>query len=163
MHSSLFPDQDAAVLIHCEALALDEFGFQIFQIGVIELELPLEGAVGQAPAAPEHGYRLVEDSLKGHCPPSLGRYGMQQTVWEEEKPCGRTYTAHREQKKAGSTGGVVHREHTTRTDVRGIWHVHVARLPPLRPSPHPGGYHVPTQTGSDIHVMLTKARTKKAQ
>src|SRR5262245_18631841 len=65
------PDQDAAVLIHCQALALNEFGFQIFQICVIELELPLEGAIGQAPPTLEHSYRLVEDLLKGHRPPSL--------------------------------------------------------------------------------------------
>jgi hypothetical protein len=52
-------------------LALDEFVLQIFQGRVVELELPLEGAVGQAPAALEHGNRLVEDLLKGHRPPSL--------------------------------------------------------------------------------------------
>jgi hypothetical protein len=34
-------------------LALDEFVLQIFQIGVIELELPLEGAISQAPPALE--------------------------------------------------------------------------------------------------------------
>ena len=67
------PDQDVAPLIHGQALALDEFGFQIVQVGVIELELPLEGAIGQAPPALEHGYRLVEDLLKGHRPPSLCR------------------------------------------------------------------------------------------
>jgi hypothetical protein len=61
-------------------LALDEFGFQIFQIRVVELELPLEGAIGQAPSALEHGYRLVEDLLKGHRPPSLCRCGVQKTV-----------------------------------------------------------------------------------
>jgi hypothetical protein len=52
-------------------LALDEFGFHIFQIRVIELELPLEGAIGQAPPALEHRYRLVEDLLKGHSPLAL--------------------------------------------------------------------------------------------
>jgi hypothetical protein len=52
-------------------LTLDEFGCQICQIRVIELELPLEGAIGQAPPALEHGYRPVEDLLKSHRPPSL--------------------------------------------------------------------------------------------
>ena len=33
---------------------------------VVELELPLEGAVGQASAPLEHGDRLVENLLKGH-------------------------------------------------------------------------------------------------
>jgi hypothetical protein len=75
-------------------LALNEFGFHIFHIRVIELELPLEGAIGQAPPALEHGYRLVQDFLKGHCPPSLGRCGVQKTVWEWGKPFGRMYTAY---------------------------------------------------------------------
>jgi hypothetical protein len=52
-------------------LPLDEFGFQIFQIRVIELELALQGAIGQAPPALEHGDRLVEDFLKVHRAPSL--------------------------------------------------------------------------------------------
>jgi len=75
-------------------LALNEFGFQIFHIRVIELELPLEGAVGQAPPTLEHGYRLIEDLLKGHHPPSLYQCGVQKTVWELEKPFGRMYTAY---------------------------------------------------------------------
>jgi hypothetical protein len=74
-------------------LAFDEFGFQIFQIYVIEIELPLEGAIGQAPPALEHSYRLIEDLLKSHCPPSLGQYGVQKTVWELDRPFGRIYTA----------------------------------------------------------------------
>jgi hypothetical protein len=52
-------------------LALHEFSFQIVEIRVIKLELPLESAIGQAPPTLEHGYRLVEDLLKGHRPPSL--------------------------------------------------------------------------------------------
>src|SRR5215470_2025521 len=73
------PDQYTAIFIHRHALALDEFGFHIVQIRVIELELPLEGAIGQALPALEHGYCLVEDLLKGHRPPSLCRYGVQTT------------------------------------------------------------------------------------
>ena len=60
------PDQDVAPLIDCQALALDEFVLQIFQGCVVELELSLEGAVRQASATLEHGYRVVEDLLKGH-------------------------------------------------------------------------------------------------
>ena len=74
------PDQHPTVFIHSQALALDQFGFQIFQICIVELELPLEGAIGQAPPALEHGYRLVEDLLKGHRPPSLCRCSVQKTV-----------------------------------------------------------------------------------
>ena len=67
----LVQTRHALVFIHRQALALNEFGFQIFQGRVIELELPLEGAIGQASPALEHGYRLVEDLLKGHRQPSL--------------------------------------------------------------------------------------------
>ena len=65
------PDQDVALLIDRQALARDEFVLQIVQGRVIELELPLEGAVGQAAAPPQHGNRLVENLLKGHRRPSL--------------------------------------------------------------------------------------------
>ena len=79
-----------------QALPLDEFGFQICQIRVIELELPLEGAIGQAPPALEHGYRLVEDLLKGHrhhadaacrrrCRNWQGRTGVCIPIWLTEK------------------------------------------------------------------------------
>jgi hypothetical protein len=67
------PNQDVAPLIDRQALALDEFVLQIFQGGVIELELSLEGAVGQASAPLEHGDRVVEDLLKGHRHSSLRR------------------------------------------------------------------------------------------
>jgi hypothetical protein len=85
-------------------LALDDFGFQIFQIRIVELELPLEGAIGQAPPALEHGYRLVEDLLKGHRIPSLCRCGVRKTVYALARPLGRMYTAYGWQKKAGSPG-----------------------------------------------------------
>ena len=60
-----------SLFIHRQALAIDELVLQIFQGCVIELELPLEGAVGQASTPLEHGHRLVEDLLKGHRQPSL--------------------------------------------------------------------------------------------
>src|SRR5215467_14497070 len=53
------PDQDAACLIHGQTLALDEFVLHIFQIRIVELELLLEGVVGQASTPLEHGDRLV--------------------------------------------------------------------------------------------------------
>jgi hypothetical protein len=74
-------------------LALDEFSFQILQIRVVELELPLEGTISQAPPALEHGDRLVEELLKGHRPPSLYRCGVQKIAWEWEQPFGHIYTA----------------------------------------------------------------------
>ena len=67
------PDQDCTVFITRQALALDEFVLQICEGCVVELELPLQRAVGQAPPALEHRDRLVENLLKGHRPPSRGR------------------------------------------------------------------------------------------
>jgi replicative DNA helicase len=64
------PDQDGAPLIGRQALALDEFVLQIFQGRVVELELALQGAVGQASAPLEHGNRVVENLLEGHRRPS---------------------------------------------------------------------------------------------
>ena len=61
------PDQHVAILINRQALALDEFVLQIFEGRVVELELPLQGAIGQTPPALEHGDRVVKDLFKGHC------------------------------------------------------------------------------------------------
>jgi hypothetical protein len=60
------PDQDAAILIQSHALAVNQLVLEIVERRVIELKLPLEGAVGQAPPALEHGDRVVKDLLKGH-------------------------------------------------------------------------------------------------
>jgi len=43
-----------ASLIDRHALALNEFILQIVERGIVELELPLQGAVGQAPSTLEH-------------------------------------------------------------------------------------------------------------
>jgi hypothetical protein len=48
------PDQYSAVLIDRQALRLDNFGFQVCEVGIVETELPLECSVGYAPAASEH-------------------------------------------------------------------------------------------------------------
>ena len=89
-----YPDQDVARLIDRQALARDEFVLQIFQSRVIELELPLEGAVGHAATPLEHSNRLVQHFLKSHRSPSLCRCGVQRTVWEWQKPSGSIYSAH---------------------------------------------------------------------
>ena len=65
------PDQTAAVLDN--GRRIEEGLFQVGQGVVVEGELPLERAVGQATATLEHRSRLVEDLLKSHRPPSLGR------------------------------------------------------------------------------------------
>src|SRR5215813_14150028 len=102
-----YPDEDTAILIHRQALALDKFGLQIFQIRVIELELPLEGAIGQAPPALEHGDRLVENVLKGHRPPSLSLDEACRSRCGNGKSRPDAYIPHTVEKRKQEVGGVL--------------------------------------------------------
>src|SRR5262245_45444822 len=65
------PDQHGMVLVHGELQHLDNFSGEILEVGIVELKLALEGTIRDTASALEHGYRLVEDLLKGHRPPSL--------------------------------------------------------------------------------------------
>jgi hypothetical protein len=75
-------------MVHGELEHLDDFGGEILEVGIVELQLALEGTVRHTAPTLEHGYRLVEHLLKGHRYPFLGRCGMQKTVWAWEKPVG---------------------------------------------------------------------------
>src|SRR5262249_28271980 len=66
------PHQHFPIFIHSEPLALNEFGLQVLQIVVIQVELALEGSIRQAPAALQEGNRLIKEFLKGHHCPSTG-------------------------------------------------------------------------------------------
>src|SRR5215510_13394624 len=85
------PDEASPRIVAYFGVGIEEFGLHIFQGRVIELKLPLEGAVGQASATLEHGKRLVENVLKGHRSPSLCRCGVQKTVWEWNRLFRRIY------------------------------------------------------------------------
>jgi hypothetical protein len=76
------------VLIHGELEHLDDLGGEILEVGVIELKLALESTIRHTAPALEHSYRLVQDLLKGHRPPSLRQCGVHKTVWEWEKSVG---------------------------------------------------------------------------
>jgi hypothetical protein len=52
-------------------LALDEFVLHIFEGRVVELELPLEGAVSQAPSLAQERDHLIQDRDKVHRTSSL--------------------------------------------------------------------------------------------
>src|SRR5262245_56923453 len=65
------PDQTAAIVDH--RMRVEQSIFHVCEILVIQIELPLESAISEAPLALEHGDRLVEELLKSHCPPSLGQ------------------------------------------------------------------------------------------
>ena len=68
------PDQHCAVLIDSEALPLDDFVFQVVEVSIIEIELPLESAISQAATALQHGNSLLQDLLERHrCPSISGR------------------------------------------------------------------------------------------
>jgi hypothetical protein len=58
------------VVVHSELQHLDNFSGEILEKGVVELKLALKGTIRHTAPALEHGYRLVEDLLKGHRPPS---------------------------------------------------------------------------------------------
>jgi hypothetical protein len=60
------PDQDFALLIDGKALPLDELKREVLQFLGIEVELPLERAIGQAPSTLEHRNRLVQHLFKAH-------------------------------------------------------------------------------------------------
>jgi hypothetical protein len=47
-------------------LALNEFGLQVLQRVVIQVELALERSICQAPSTLQEGRHLVEEFLKGH-------------------------------------------------------------------------------------------------
>src|SRR5262249_5209297 len=74
------PDQSAPRIISHLRLRVQEFVFQRGELLIIQRELELEGPIGHSPTALEHGERLVEDLLKGHCPPSLCRWGVQKAA-----------------------------------------------------------------------------------
>src|SRR4029453_5433620 len=63
------PHEDAVVLIHRQALTVNQLILEGLQVLVIQMELQLERAIRQTSAPLEHGHRLVEDLLKGHRPP----------------------------------------------------------------------------------------------
>src|SRR5262244_3639066 len=62
------PDQDFTVLVNGESLALDDFGLQVLEVGVIQIELPFEDGIGHTAAALEHGNGLVQKLLKWQLP-----------------------------------------------------------------------------------------------
>jgi hypothetical protein len=52
-------------------MCIEELRLEVVQRCVVELELPLEGAVGDTAMPLEHGHRVVENLLKGHRPPPM--------------------------------------------------------------------------------------------
>jgi hypothetical protein len=82
------------VLVHGELQHLDDFRGEILEVGIVELKLALEGTIRHTAPALEHGYRLIENLLKGHRQPSRYRRGVQKTMWEWPRPFGRMYTAY---------------------------------------------------------------------
>jgi hypothetical protein len=60
------PDQHRPLLIGRETLTVDEFNLEILDRFVIELELPLERAIGHAAPLAQEGEYLIHDRDKVH-------------------------------------------------------------------------------------------------
>jgi hypothetical protein len=69
-HGSLpCPDQDSPPIINRDLSGVDEFGFQIVKVVVIQTELPLERPV-RDPSVLLQGDHLLKHLVKGHHRPS---------------------------------------------------------------------------------------------
>jgi hypothetical protein len=62
---------DFAILIDRELACLDDFRFQIFEVGIIELELPLECPLGDPSMALQEYQDLLEYFVELHPHPRL--------------------------------------------------------------------------------------------
>ena len=60
------PDEDFALFIHRKALGVDEFGFEILQVGVIAAKLPLQGPIRHALPLAQQVHDLIEERVKVH-------------------------------------------------------------------------------------------------
>ena len=60
------PDEDALLLIHRHALAVNEFLLEVLQCSVLELKVPLEQTIGDTTAALQHREGLIYHLFKGH-------------------------------------------------------------------------------------------------
>ena len=65
------PDEYGPLLIGRETLTVDEFNFEVFEGLVIELELPLECAIGHAAPLAQQRDHLIHHRDKVHPAPSL--------------------------------------------------------------------------------------------
>ena len=61
------PDQHSVVLVHGELEYLDDFGFQVIEIGVVQLKLASESAIRYPTATLKYVENVVQDLLEGHC------------------------------------------------------------------------------------------------
>ena len=60
------PDQDVPSLVAGKFLCFDEFGFEVFEVLIIEVEASFEGPIRDAPLALEHVNHTGQDFVKRH-------------------------------------------------------------------------------------------------
>jgi hypothetical protein len=60
------PDEDPALLIHRQALAVDDLIFEVIQRSVVQLALPLQGPIRQAAPLAQQRDHLIHDGDKIH-------------------------------------------------------------------------------------------------
>src|SRR6516164_1408559 len=81
------PDETSIIFIE-HRVREKQLVLQVFEVVVIKVKASFQRTIGYPSLAFEQCECLVQDLLKGHRPPSLRRSGVQQTVWEWEKPVG---------------------------------------------------------------------------
>ena len=66
------------MLIHCETLSDNEFCLEVFEVGIIEAELALQGAIGDTATVAEKLNDLIDDLIKVHASsfPCVSPQGM---------------------------------------------------------------------------------------
>jgi hypothetical protein len=60
------PDQDLVVLIHGNALRLNNLVLQVLQAGIVEPKLPLKRVIGHAPPLAQQVQHLIQHVIKVH-------------------------------------------------------------------------------------------------
>ena len=74
------------MLIYCKTLGDNEFGLEVFEVGIIEAELALQSAIRDTATMAEQLNNLIDDLVKVHASPSpcVSLQGMSQS-------CGSAY------------------------------------------------------------------------
>jgi hypothetical protein len=127
------PDKAPPRVIDHLGMRIEELLLEVVQRRGIELELPLQGAVGQASAPLEHGNRVVENLLKGHRPPPYADEARRRQCGNGTGRSG-VCIPHMGDKRKQEVLGARDAAVTLFSQMRGgICHVRLGRLQPRKP------------------------------
>ena len=142
------PDEDVALLIHREALGVDEFGFEILEVGVIEAKLPLQSPIRHALTLAEEDNHLIEDRVKVHPAPSCpcrGDYGS--TTASPHTRGDVLYVSH-----IAGKGKQEVRERVTHGHTATAQTLHRAQAYSMTPSPRDANKHAKARQRQRLHA-----------